>query len=84
MTKRDQDVIADLIGRPMRAKFATGDEKGIYEIVGHLDEPSFTMKKQNGETFSWACSLVGRLAPSEEAEYWRDRALMAEKKLNPK
>lgn len=63
----------------------TAPDKGtafVGEAIGYHDHPVYIL--HNGESgCTWAAHLTREATPEEAIEYWRHRALTAERKATP-
>ena len=62
-------------------RYGTDTEQGeLALIVGACDAPTFNLLRLDGQRFHWRQDLTRPATPEETAEYWKQRALIAEDK----
>lgn len=76
------------IGHIVRKHFATDSHENkakgeLCEVIGSCQEPQYWLRDSNGVEFWWCQSLVNQqhISPDEITEYWKSRAMSAERKL---
>lgn len=70
MSRRGPVPTPEHLGRIVRV----WDGHHIGVMVGHLGEPSVTLRTTDGRDVHWAASLCEVLSVEEERDYWRERA----------
>ena len=59
----------------LRLKFGTGDEKGVYTVIGETGEPVYLIQDKEGHQFSWIKSLCEEVTPDEAIDHLYDESL---------
>lgn len=69
------------INTVVRAVYGTGHENCVALVIGSCDAPQFLLQRTDGTTFWWRQDLCRGAKEGAELEYWKQRAAIAEKKL---
>lgn len=69
-------------GRIVVAFYGDGGIKYMSEVVGYMIEPTYVLRSPEGRLEHWAKSLVREATTEETIDYWKQRALRAEKETD--
>jgi hypothetical protein len=61
--------------------YKTGDFNCFGRVVAVINEPTFIIETEAGSTFPWRQDLCRGALSCDEVDYWKERALRAEKGL---
>lgn len=63
----------NLLDRPVRVKWGTGEMREIAEVNGYRDHPTVHLKSNDGHEYSWGMHMCEELTWEEEVGYWKKR-----------
>jgi len=88
LTDRDKEAIraiglgpdnAGPVGTVVRIVTAQGDDCGLGYVYGATTEPVFLIESVDGRQGAWHQSLCREASVLEQLEYWKERAMLAER-----
>lgn len=71
--------VRDDLDAVVRVMWGTGEERGLGRVVAVCDAPTFVLEMDNGEKIHWRQDLCRGVLPKAEIDYWKARALSAER-----
>lgn len=72
--------MTDKLNKVYEVKTGHGDSLGLQLVTACYDAPTFTLEDVNGKQIHWREDLCKEATQEQEVEYWKQRALAAEKR----
>lgn len=69
------------LSRVVVTETAQGATHALGQMIAYQADPTVVIETGDGKQRSWLASLTRPATPEEAEQFWRDRALVAERKL---
>lgn len=78
----DPKSMTDKLTKVYEVKTCSGVSLGLHRAIAYFDFPTFTLEDVSGKQIHWREDLCKEATHEEEVEYWKRRAIEAEKRAN--